>query len=226
MIPARTLLRQGRELLGNASDASGFRQVTAELERLFEARGIPVAVQAAADAADPDAHATLDDAVRRARGQRVLEIYFAQLDGLEATAIDLRLDRFLGGGDDLAWHPGPYWIRWDPAFLDGVRRLYAGFYSGDDERFEHALALLDLEVAGDAFREHFGDGDQRAVEFDAKRFQSSFHEVFVRCRDAGVSLHPNFLALGCTLAALYDHLGGLGGRYDVRGAYERVCGAP
>ena len=226
VMPARALLRQGRELLGNASDRSGFRDLSQEVEAALERRGVAVELHAGGEAAEPDAHRDLDDAGRRARGQRVLEIYFGQLVAHEAAVIDLRLDRFLASGEALAWHPGPYWIRWDGAFLDAMRRVYAGFYSGDEALFDAALADLGLEAAGESFRHHFGDGDQRDVRFDPKRFQASFHDVFVRCRDAGASLHPNFLALGCYLAALYDHLGALGGSYDVRGAYERVRDTP
>ena len=226
VMPARALLGQARELLGNASNKPGFRSLVAEIGPELESRGVGVELRAGGEAAGTDAHHDLDEAGRRARGQRVLEIYFGQLVASDAAVIDLRLDRFVGGGDALAWHPGPYWIRWDADFLDGVRRIYEGFYGGDDAVFEAALADLHLEAAGDAFRHHFGDGDQREVRFDPKRFQSSFHDVFVRCRDAGASLHPNFLALGCYLAALYDHLGALGGSYDVRGAYERVCADP
>ncbi len=219
VMPARALLRQGQEILGNAKDEQGFARVVAALDATLD----PVRVESRGEPAEPDAHRTLDDAARRARGQRVLEIYFAQLLHHEAAVIDLRVDRFLGAGDALIWRPGRYWILWDVAFLDAIRRLYRCFYSGDDAGFEAALAELDLSAAGETFRHHFGEGDQRAVRFDPKRFHASFHEVFVRCRDAGASLHPNFLGLGCYLAALYDHLGALGGSYDVRGAFERVA---
>ncbi len=221
VMPARALLRQARELLGNASDRSGFRALVGDLGGALASRGVEVELRAGGEAAEADAHRELDEAGRRARGQRVLEIYFGQLLVHDAAVIDLRLDRF-HGGDALAWHPGPYWIRWDASFLDGMRRVYAGFYRDDDALFQEGLEDLGIEAAGESFRSHFGAGDQRSVRFDPKAFQDSFHDVFVRCRDAGTSLHPNFLAIGCYLAALYDHLGALGGSYDVRDAYERV----
>jgi len=95
-----------------------------------------------------------------------------------------------------------------------LRELYDGFYTEDDARFRRALAALEIDAAEDVFRRHFGSGDQRAVRFEAAAFQATFHEAFVRCRDAGVRLHPNFLALGIFLGCLYDHLESLGLAYD------------
>ena len=55
--------------------------------------------------------------------------------------------------------------------------------------------------------------------------QEAFHDIFVRCRDQGVSLHRNFLPLGIYLACLHDHLGTLGGGpFDVRTAFENATG--
>ena len=101
--------------------------------------------------------------------------------------------------------------------------MYRGFYGEDDALFERGVRALHLEPATDVLRAHFGEGDQRAVVFETKVFHSSFHDVFVRCRDEGVSLHRNFLALGLYLACLYDALEGRG-PLDVRDAFERSAG--
>jgi hypothetical protein len=51
---------------------------------------------------------------------------------------------------------------------------------------------------------------------------STFHQVFVLCRDAKQSLHPDFLPLGLYLATLYDHLERLGAAVDVLAAFEKA----
>jgi hypothetical protein len=91
-----------------------------------------------------------------------------------------------------------------------------------DDVFDEALRRLDLDAARDVFLAHFGDGEQRSVRFRTESFHASFHEAFVRCRDAGRSLHPDFVALGIYLACLYDGLEALERPFDVRAAYEKV----
>jgi len=64
----------------------------------------------------------------------------------------------------------------------------------------------------------------RAVRFDRAQFVATFHGVFERCRNQGVSLHRTFLPLGIYLVSLHDHLGALGGEpFDVRSAFERAA---
>jgi hypothetical protein len=219
VLPARTLWRQARELAGNLTDAEGFR----EARRLAAARMTrldrPIAI-GDAPARDRPGVAGLAEAARRARGRRVLEIYFGQLTGAPVALLDLAADRFTGDGSSLRWSPRSLWLRWDPVFLASVRDLYAGFYEGDDARFQRALTALEIAPAEDLLRAHFGLGDQRAVRFDSASFHASFHQLFVRCRDAGVRLHGNFLGLGLYLAGLYDHLEALDVELDVREAYH------
>jgi hypothetical protein len=221
VLPARALWAQLRELGGNARDGRGFAVAARAVETHLASLGSPVRIGGEGDGAAPGLDA-LDEAGRRARGQRVLEVYFAQLVGAPATILDLRASRFEGRADDLHWRPRPLWLRWEPDFLEGLRDLYAGFYDGDDARFRAALAALGLSAAEDVFREHFGGDDQSAVRFEAATFQATFHEAFVRCRDEGTRLHRNFLALGIYLGCLYDHLEALGLAFDVRAAWQRA----
>ncbi len=224
VMPARALLGQGRELVGNARDRERFRAVTERSQRALDARGVAVRLEPDEDAEGPRELAEQPEAERRARGQRVLEIYFAQLLGSEVALLDLRADRFAGDGPDLAWRPGPYYVAWDGAFLDALRRLYRGFYRDDEAMLAGALATLRLEGARDVLLGHFGAGDQTTVRFDRRHFQSSFHDVFVHCKEAGIRLHANFLPLGVYLATLYDHLALLDAAFDVRAAFERADG--
>ncbi len=224
VMPARALLGQGRELVGNARDRKRFATVRRRMQQGLDELGVPVRLGPPGAGSPPPGLGELAEPERRARGQRVLELYFAQLLAGDVAILDLRPDRFAALGEGgLAWHPGPYYVDWDPGFVDAVRRLYRGFYRDDEGSFQEALADLELQAAGDLFIRHFGEGDQRAVRFDRRTFQRSFHDIFVRCRDTGASLHPNFLALGVYLATLYDHLAELQVPLDVRAAFDRVA---
>jgi len=220
----RQILGRVRELVANASDKEGFARAAARTGEALAARGVPVDVTTEG-LGESQALAPGSEAERRALGQRVLETFFAQLLGAETAILDLRPGRFTGSAAEPRWAPQPFWVAWDPEFLAALRELYAGHYEGDDARFQDALVRLDLEPAEDVFRAHFGEGDdQRAVRFRARDFHETFHEAFVRCRDAGASLHPDFLSLGIALACLYDHLETLDLAFDVRAAWEHAAG--
>jgi hypothetical protein len=223
VLRAGQILSQVKELVGNARDRAGFESAAGRSAEALSGRGIPVSIQpdwpGGAEPLAPE-----DAPARRELGQRVLETYFGQLAGASSALLDLRAARFTGSVDEPVWSPQPFWIEWDPGFLSGIRDVYAGFYGDDEERFQAGLSSLDLTPAGEVFREHFGTGDQRAVRFEARHFHATFHEAFVRCREAGVTLHRNFLALGIYLACLYDHLESLGQAFDVRDAYARSVG--
>jgi len=111
-----------------------------------------------------------------------------------------------------------------PEFLTGLRNLYAGFYLEDAPRFESGLSQLGLQDSSDALLRHLGSADQRSVRFETSAFHSSFHDTFLACRDRGVALHRNFLALGIYLVCLYGVLESLDLEFDVRRAFERAHG--
>lgn len=217
VMPMRALLAQGKELAGNASGRS-VEPVREAIQKRLETTGIPVRIvpNRSFEAPPPE--------VRRSLGQRALEVYFAQLFGGDETLLDLRLACWSQAAPDATptWAPRALWIRWDPDFLAGVRDLYLGFYRDDEAAYTRGIEALGIGEAGDLLRGHFGEGDQRAVRFDSAIFQTTFHEVFVRCRDEGIELHRNFLALGVYLATLYDLLEGLDQAFDVRAAFDRA----
>jgi hypothetical protein len=214
----RDLLSQGRELAANLADREAFADLEREQARRLAGRG---AVLDLAPSAEPGEEPVADD---RALGQRILEVYFGQLFAADETILDVRGTTWAwpAGAEAPSWRPRALWIRWEPAFLEAARDMYQGFYRDDDAAFTRGVRALQLESAADVLRAHFGEDDQRAVVFETKVFHSSFHEVFVRCRDEGASLHRNFLALGIYLACLYDALDGRG-PLDVRDAFERAA---
>ena len=216
VLPARELLRQGRDLHSNYKNDARYMEAVAERSQHLARADIGVAVGAVPSGERPPA----EDAT--ARGEAVLRLYFHQIFHGDTALLDLRSPRFEHRGARWIWDPAKIYLRWEPEFIEQLREMYRGFYSGDDARFEAALDALDLRCAEKTFREQFGAGDQRAVRFAMKDFVATFHEAFTSCKTQGQSLHRNFVGLGIYLAFLYDHLESLGGGpFDVRTAYER-----
>ena len=218
VLSARDLARAARDLIASTRDVVGCGRVADAVAERLVARALPIRIDLEASVVPGAGRQGSQDA-RTARGQLVLQLYFEQILGCDAALLDLRGARFAARRDDFVWTPMRGFVRWDPAFLDAIRRMYSGFYAGDEAVFRAALSALHLEAAADLFLDHFGAGDQTAVRFEMAHFTRSFHAVFLRCRDRGVRLHPNFVALGVYLASLYEHLEGLGVALDVRRAF-------
>lgn len=219
VLPARGLAAATRDLISSSRDTAGMRAAVRAMTDRFRARAIPIRIDLEALAETPTSSRQSPVDARVARGQLVLRLYFEQLLGAEVSLLDLRGAGFASDGDTLVWSPARGFVHWDPDFLAAIRQMYRGFYADDEVAFQTGLAALHLDVADDLFREHFGAGEQTAVRFEMAHFTRSFHAVFVRCREHGVQLHPNFVPLGVYLAALYEHLEGLDVPLDVRAAF-------
>ncbi len=219
VLPARELWRQGRGIAARYRDERAYSDALSHRAASLRAATLGVHIGVVdADESDP-----VDDP--SARGEALLRLYFHQVLTPGPALIDLRHHRFAKRGDGYVFDPGRLTVDWADDFRAGVRGMYEGFYREDDRRFVAALESLGLGSAEQTFREQFGGGDQRAVRFEMKAFVGSFHEAFVACREAGDTLHPNFLGLGIMLAFLYDHLESLGGGpFDVRAAYLAAAG--
>jgi hypothetical protein len=155
-------------------------------------------------------------------GAEILELYFLQLFKSATWILDFRASAFAVAGTSVHWQPKPFYWEASEDFRRGILSLYAGFYEDRPEEFKEALRILKLSPAEAAFREHFGLGDQRAVRFELASFQKTFAEVFQACATAEARIPGEFAVLGILLLTLYECLEGLGGLYDVRGAYERA----
>jgi hypothetical protein len=219
VLPARALAGATRDLIASTRDAAGFRVIAEAIAGRLAARDLPIRLDLEADVGSTAAGGRGSREARCARGQLLLRLYFEQILGCDAALLDLRGARFAQRGNTLVWTPARGSVRWDPAFLDAIRRMYRGFYTGDDAAFRSALGDLHLDDAADLFLDHFGAGDQTAVRFEMAHFTKSFHAVFVRCRESGARLHGGFVALGVHLASLYEHLEGLDVPLDVRAAF-------
>lgn len=150
----------------------------------------------------------------------IVELYFHQLFHGTTALLDLRRTAFTAHGEQLFWHPASWQAEWSPAFITALREIYRGFYTHDDTTFHRGLAALSLEHSAELFLKHFGASGP--VTFRTVDFVDTFHQVFLRCKEAGVALHPDFLPLGIYLAALYDHLEDLAVPVDVAAAFERA----
>ena len=224
VIPARALLAQSRELFANRADTKRFSEVRERIGAVLRERDIDVQLMDGSRPGDGADLAALPEALRREIGQRILEVYFAQVFGSHDALLDLRAEKFANTEEaGLSWRPGALYIRWQPDFLEGVRGLYLGFYLRDDERFDAALEQLTMTGSGNALRKVLGSGDPRNSRFDIETFHESFHALFVGYRDRGVALHRNFLPLGVCLMCLYDTLDSLNVPLDVRAAVERAA---
>lgn len=216
VMPSRALWSAAKGLLGRARDREAFRHAVAGRRSTLAAELPEIELVDSRQAATGEVE-------RQWRAARVAELYFHQLFRGDVTLLDVRASAFSQGHERLLWHPSGWSCRWAPEFIEPLRDLYRGFYGRDDAVFMRGLRALSLEHSADLFRAQFGGG-QTTMRFATADFVRSFHEVFVRCKRAGTKLHPDFLALGIYLAALYDHLQELDVAVNVTAAFERATG--
>ena len=218
VLPPRKLYRRARALL-MARDAPAYKAAVTARRAALRALPLSIVIAEQADKTPP-----VDDGLGQgANGERIVTLYFQQLFDHADTLLDLRTSSLRDQQQGLVWSPAAWVAHWDPAFIKALRDVYRGFYANQDATFRRGLAALDLAACEDLFREHFGS-DQRAHVFRTKEFVATFHKVFLRCRDHGIELHPDFLALGIYLACLHDALDARGQPVDVRACFERVVG--
>ena len=214
VMPTRALWRRFKALASDARDRELFQQAVAERQSWLARSAVPVSL------GSPEARRPRPDEARPGtpaaaeRASAVAALYFHQLLHGELTLLT-------EDAGTLLWRPAAWIARWDPSFILALRRLYTGFYAGETAEFHAGLRALNLLHAEHVFRQHFGDG-QGTVRFQVKHFVSTFHRVFVLCRDQKTQLHPDFLPLGLYLASLYDHEERLGAAVDVAAAFENA----
>jgi hypothetical protein len=211
VIEPGALARQVRELSLNAARRQRYAEIRDALCQSVARSGIRVRLGWAPDTGSIPNHD---------RGTILLRLFFHQLFECDAALLDLRYARFAAHNETLVWDPQRLWIRWDADFLPRLRALYTSFYGGETADFRSALDALGIGCLRETFSASFGGGRQAASTFSLRDFQRSFHETFMCCREAGATLHPNFLGLGISLACLYEHLERLGGSYNVTDAFR------
>lgn len=211
VLPPSALRGQAKELISNYVTRPRFIRVREDVAALVESSGLPITMRGALPK-----RTELTEQQKRGRAEAVLRLFFHQLFRTDTPLLDLRFRSFSAEDSGrLVWNPAPLYLKWEPDFLPHARDLYLGLYGEDDQRFRDALEALSLTPAEDILRAHFGrDGGT----FSLADFQKSFHQAFVKCRDAGMRLHGNFLPFGLSLASLYEHLEALAVKLDVSAA--------
>jgi hypothetical protein len=220
VVPVGDLLALAKELRRHGDDRATFGAACAALDARLVVGGLGPRVSA-----DTERRGAEGEAGTRA-AEAALDLFFFQIFSSETWVLDFRAAAF-GAPESgaVTWSPQALWWAPSPAFREGTRELYAGFYSGDAPRFDAALGTLGLRAAKQPLEDHFGLGDQRAVRFELRTFQHTFASVFEACRRAGTSIPPEFAVLGIELLTLYEHLEQRGGVFDVRAAFDRAHAA-
>ncbi len=215
------VMSQAFELVSNATDGRRYAQLLSETQATLRQAEVPVVIGEKARRASPP-FANVGAIDRQALGQRVLEIYFAQLFRRRSALIDLWPSRIGVGPDRTAiWSPRPMFVRWKDEFSESVRKVYAGFFLGSDECFRQGLEGLGLGDSGAVLLQHLGEGDARHVHFRTDQLQSTLSEIVALRDGRGPSLHRNFVALGLFLVSLHETLAALDVPVDVRAAFAR-----
>ncbi len=161
---------------------------------------------------------------RQALGQTLLKLYFSSLLIPSGCFLDLRSDRFLLLGSKILWQPKPWIHSWSAEFREAMLAIYTGFYGDQPAVFRGGLKVLHLEHAESLFLNIFGEARSQAIVFRLAQFQSSFHQIFLSCRQHKTQLHPEFLPLGLLLFALYEHAEKLGIPLNPGQAFKDVLG--
>lgn len=222
VMPTKALWQRFKELVRATRDRELYARVVRERQALLARSSLGVTLEPTGGGpalGGPVASGPVISA--EARAPRVVALYFHQILHGDTTLLDLRHTSF-SEQHPFVWRPSPWLARWEPAFSAALRQIYVGFYRDDVAEFRAGLRALNLQHSEDVFRQHFGGG-QGAVRFEVKHFVSTFHQVFLRCRDAHTRLHPDFLLLGLYLATLYDHLERLDVSVDVAAAFEQAA---
>jgi hypothetical protein len=219
VMPPKPLFAKAKSLRGTSKNPEAIRHAILRREATLSETALPITLgEAPPDGAEGEG----PEIAAERRANAVVQLYFHQLLTDDAVLLDLRHESFTAAADRLYWEPSPWIAEFSPEFLTALRRIYRGFYAGDDAEFRSGLAALDLQNAEDVFRRQFGT-DVHHVVFRTTHFVSTFHEVFLRCKRAGKSLHADFLPLGIELAALYEHLETLGVAVDVARCFEEAA---
>jgi hypothetical protein len=167
---------------------------------------------------------------RHMLGEKILAVYFRQLQHPGPMFLDLRLNAFGVAANQVAWNPSSLWGEFSAGFIEGLSDLYGGFYGQDDARFQRGLQATGLIQAtwstedrdrmATLFRAHFGQSLDAPMTFRLETFQKSFQAVFSFLMEKKVHLTTDFLLLGVMLVTLYLSLEELGGEYSVAAIYK------
>jgi hypothetical protein len=213
VVPPLSMAKQVQTLVRSYRNHSEFAALKSTLESLLKESdwGIVISDQTSGPQVSTRDSLSL--------GDRILRLYFWQLLSQPAAILDVRGKSWTKNDDGTyLWNPSPLYIAWDADFLTAVRQMYRGFYQNNEALLDEGLDAIGMKPGKASLVQHFGL-DQERVSFDLAHFRSSFHDIFLACKEGKTRLHPNVLGLGAVLACLYENLQNIGGTFDVRAAF-------
>ncbi len=222
VVSPKVVFQIASEIRRNQSDVKCWERIQTQLSQNLEKAGLDVSLGASADRVQGSKGSSPVSLTAQELGHKTLELFFFQILTQDVWVVDLRTAAFEGTQGSVLWRPKSYYFKLSPEFLEGVRSLYRGFYTGDDALFDRALKMLKMDPARDSFKKHFGLGDQTSVAFKLKVFQDTFTEVFDACAKAKNTLPGDFFVLGVMLVALYERLETLDVMFNVRSCFDSV----
>lgn len=165
-------------------------------------------------------------------GERLLELYFAQLFSSEGLFIDLRSLHFHGHPSYLDWHPTGLWTRFEEKFRQGLLEVYEGFYLEDEAKYHSGLNSIgmlnaewsdqDKQLLSELFKAQFGSALTSEMNFDLDHLRSAILKMSEFMLKKEVNISKDFLYLGIYLVTLYDHLEKGQIKYPVKDIYLKV----
>lgn len=209
------------QIRANAKAEAKWKKARANVAKAVAPLGVLLDEPLKAENNAQDAEPSDVGSMSPAKGQQILQVFFAQLLGSPSWILDFRPTVWKTHGENgLSWQPSPLFFEPRSDFVDGVRWLYLGYYGDQKDLFNAGIKSLGLGPAENILREHFGLGDQHAVRFDLKNLEKTFGLVFEACAAKRSTIHPEFAAFGLCLLSLYQSLQPTGAEFDVRAAFE------
>jgi hypothetical protein len=167
-------------------------------------------------------------------GEKILLIYFSHFfDNDLAIHVDYR-DSFSSNNNTLLWKPSRMHYKFSLSFIEGVRKLYTGFYLDNPSQFESGLSYIGIiqpnmnqqqkDEVIELFTKYFGEGKNEAIRFSLSDLQKSFNEIFSFFIKKNIPLNPEFAVLGLALVTLYSELQKISHPLDVKGAFLKALG--
>ena len=202
----------------NSKDDSSWAQVCVKSRALLEGSG--GAMRWKSSSQESHLHSLSLSAMQ---GEDVLHWFFYQIFHAEDWILDFRQKSWSTDPEgQLFWSPKPLYFKPSDDFKKGVQNLYLGFYQDQPEVFTAGLEALGIRSARETLVQHFGQGDQSAVEFHLRHLESTFAQVFAQCAKSRLQVHPEFAAFGVMLLGLYETFESAGLSMNVREVFKRA----
>jgi hypothetical protein len=174
-----------------------------------------------------------DGALRSALGGRIVELYFRQIRGDEASIrpdLGVARFRFDGTRDLLRWNPSRA-VAVSSEVRQALGARYEGLFGDETSRMADALVALGLsrdqsekrtDEAIAAIRAHFAGVSLRAVDFRRVNLLSTGWRLSPAAGRHGSPIAPELVAVALMLSTMTQTLRSLRASVDAGGAYRRA----